>query len=144
LTPVTLTLLGAPEGKGRPRFGKGFTYTPVKTRSYEAMLRHEAALAMRGRQFLEGALQLVVTAYMPIPASWSRKRQHMAAAGDIMPTSRPDADNRLKPLDALNAVCWRDDAQIVSLTFTKRYSVKPSLVVTISQAVPCDIEKAAA
>jgi Holliday junction resolvase RusA-like endonuclease len=121
---ITIELAGEPKGKGRPRFGKGFTYTPAKTRSYETALRWAAQLAMRGRKPLEGPLSLAVEALMPVPTSWSRKRQLMAVAGDIRPTTRPDFDNINKTLDALNGIVWRDDAQVATWSGTKLYSEK--------------------
>jgi Holliday junction resolvase RusA-like endonuclease len=131
-TPITIELTGEPRGKGRPRFTRaGIAYTPAGTRSYEAMLRLAAQDAMGGASPLEGALALTVEAYMPIPRSWSGKRQREAAAGRILPITRPDADNLMKPIDALNGVVWRDDAQIVSVSFNKRYSERPRLVVTV-------------
>lgn len=36
-------------------------------------------------------------------------------------TKRPDVDNLGKCLDALNGICWHDDAQIVQLTVSKDY-----------------------
>jgi Holliday junction resolvase RusA-like endonuclease len=144
MMPIVIELLGEPKGNGRPRFGKGFTYTPAKSRNYEAQLALAAAAVMNGRTPIEGPLMLTVTAFMPIPRSWSRKRQNMAAAGDILPTSRPDADNLLKSLDGLNGITWRDDSQVVTLSLTKRYSARPRLVITINEVVACNIAEAAA
>jgi Holliday junction resolvase RusA-like endonuclease len=131
--PIVIELLGEPKGKGRPRFTRsGIAYTPVKTRSYEASLAWTAAAAMKGAKPLEGPLALTVEAYVPIPSSWSGKRQRMAAAGDIRPTTRPDADNIMKTLDGLNGIVWRDDAQIVDVRCVKAYSERPRLVVTVT------------
>jgi hypothetical protein len=81
--PLILTIPGVPRGKGRPRFVKasGRTYTPEQTASYEAVIRHEAALEMRGAEPVEGPLAIAVTAVLPIPASWSRKRREAAIGG---------------------------------------------------------------
>ena len=48
---IIVELAGEPRGKGRPRFVRktGHAFTPQKTASYEAMLRHEAALVMGTR-----------------------------------------------------------------------------------------------
>jgi Holliday junction resolvase RusA-like endonuclease len=127
-----ITLVGEPKGKGRPRFTRlGRAYTPAKTRSYEAALRYAAQEAMDGRPPFEGPLRLEVTAWLPIPTSWSGKKQKQAAAGELRPTTRPDFDNYLKALDALNEVVWRDDAQVVTQSFAKFYSVQPKLVVIV-------------
>ena len=124
-----------PRGKGRPRFVKasGRTYTPEQTASYEAVIRHEAALEMRGAEPVEGPLAIAVTAVLPIPASWSRKKREAAIAGDVWPVGRPDADNFLKAAcDALNAIVYRDDSQLVRMEATKCYGVAPRLSITVT------------
>ena len=68
---------------------------------------------------------------MPIPKSWSKTKQQDALMHRVRPTTKPDADNVLKQLDALNEVCWRDDSQIVEATVRKFYSDRPRLVITI-------------
>lgn len=141
-TPISIELLGAPRGKGRPRHTRaGVTYTPAKTRSYETSLAWTAAAAMKGKPPLDGPLTLVVEAHLPIPTSWSKKRQAMAVAGALRPCSKPDADNLLKIVDGLNAICWRDDAQVIDARVVKLYSERPRLVITIT---PIDAEATAA
>jgi Holliday junction resolvase RusA-like endonuclease len=130
---LIIELLGEPRGKGRPRFVRrtGHAYTPQRTASYEAMLRHEAALAMAGRAPLEGPLLVQVAAHFEIPASWSAKKRAAALAGEIRPTKRPDWENVAKMLDAFNAVVWRDDAQVVSGLIEKFYSDRPRLHIEV-------------
>ena len=141
-TPITIELPGEPRGKGRPRFTRaGIAYTPAKTRSYEASLSWTAAAAMKGAKPLEGPLVLIVEAYMPIPMSWSGKRQRMAAAGDIRPTTRPDFDNIMKTLDGLNGIVWRDDAQVVDVRCVKAYSERPRLRITVEPSQVRAIEE---
>jgi Holliday junction resolvase RusA-like endonuclease len=136
-TPIVIELPGTPRGKGRPRHTRaGVTYTPAATRGYEASLAWTAAAAMKGRAPLEGPLRLTVEAHMPIPTSWSGRRQRMAAAGEIKPTTKPDYDNVLKTLDALNNVVWRDDSQIIDVRCVKRYSERPRLRITVAPLVP--------
>lgn len=130
---ITVTMFGAPRGKGRPRFirATGMAFTPAPTREYEGLLRHEAGLVMNGRPPLEGPVDVALFAFMPIAESWSKKKQREALANTIHPTGKPDLDNLLKMLDAFNGVVWRDDAQVVTGTFTKRYSDRPRLVVEV-------------
>ena len=138
---VRIEVLGPPRGKGRPRFtarnGFATAYPDKQTATYEAVLRHEAALAMTGRQPLEGPLRLDVIAWLPIPASWWAKKRERAAAGLIWPTSRSaaDLDNIIKGIDALNEVVWRDDSQIVYIHARKYYSTRPSLVLIVEPVV---------
>ncbi|MFX8637221.1 RusA family crossover junction endodeoxyribonuclease, partial [Acinetobacter baumannii] len=47
-------------------------------------------------------------------------------------TSRPDGDNVLKAVgDGLNAVLWRDDAQIAEASIRKIYSETPGLEIEV-------------
>jgi Holliday junction resolvase RusA-like endonuclease len=133
---VVVELLGEPKGKGRPRFVRatGRTYTPQRTASYEACLRHEAALAMAGRPPLAGAVRVAVAAYFGVPQSWPQKKRAAALAGSLRPTTKPDWENVAKMLDALNGVVWIDDKQVVSGLIEKHYSDRPRLVVTVATA----------
>jgi Holliday junction resolvase RusA-like endonuclease len=130
---LTIELPGPPRGKGRPRFVRatGHVYTPDETRRYEQALRDQALIAMGAEPPVNGPLAVYVEALFPIPASWSLRQHDRALAGAILPTGRPDVDNLLKILDALNGVVWFDDKQIVTATIKKRYSNNPTLVVKI-------------
>lgn len=128
---ISITLSGIPRPKGRPRFGKGRIYTPTSTKSYEAGLKLVVRRAMDGRQPLQGALVLIVKAFLPIPKSWSKKKKSMAMESKIFPTGRPDADNLLKSVDALNGVVWEDDAQVVDARVAKFYSQEPRLEIVV-------------
>lgn len=132
---IIVELAGGPKGKGRPRFSRatGHTYTDAKTRSYEGALRFASQEAMAGRLPMEGPLKVVVRAYLPIAESWSKKKRADAIAGRVQPTVKPDADNLIKVLDALNEVVWRDDKQIVHATIIKAYAERPRLTIAVSR-----------
>lgn len=136
MTEIVIQLPGVPVGKGRPRFVRatGHAFTPAKTRSYESMLQGVAIEAMRGIAPLEGALQVKVEAYFPVPQSWSKSKRSAALLGATRPTKKPDADNLLKVLDALNEVVFHDDSQIVDGSVVKHYSDQPRLVIRIREA----------
>lgn len=132
---ISITVPGAPVGKGRPRFtqARGFvqTFTPAKTRKYEDLIRCEAANVMCGRAPTQEPVSVTVYAYVPIPKSFSKKRHLDALSGALKPITRPDLDNYAKMLDGLNAIVWRDDSQITDLIVRKRYSDRPRLVITV-------------
>lgn len=133
---VEITLPGLPRGKGRPRFssrgGRVRTYTDEKTASFEGALRMAGAVAMGDREPLACALAADVTAVFPIPDSWSKTKRDAALAGAVRPTGKPDVDNIAKAaLDGLNGIAYRDDAQIVRATVTKRYGTNPETVIVI-------------
>ena len=134
--PIVIRLAGEPEGKGRPRFARatGRAFTPAATRAYEAALRYAAQTAMNGRPPVDGPLAVTLTAFMPVPASWSKKKQAAALDGELWPVGKPDADNLLKTIDALNEVVWRDDKQAVIATVVKTYSARPELRIVVRLA----------
>lgn len=137
---IRLELAGAPQGKGRGRAAVtkgGFVhvYTPQKTATYEAQLRHAATQVMAGRPPLDGPVALTMWLRFPIPASWSKKKREQALRNEIFPTVKPDADNSLKLTDALNFVCFQDDKQIVDARVIKRYSDTPGMTIDIRSVV---------
>jgi len=137
MTTVAIRLDGEPRGKGRPRFSRksGRAYTPAMTQNYEAALRVSAQHVMAGGALLAGPLDVSIRAVFAIPKGWAKKKKAEAEAGTLRATKRPDVDNLAKMIDALNGVVWSDDAQISDLTIYKRYSLKPSLTVEVSDGV---------
>jgi Holliday junction resolvase RusA-like endonuclease len=56
----------------------------------------------------------------------------MALAGEVLPTTKPDADNVVKAVfDGLNGVLWRDDVLVVDLRVRKRYAATPCVRVEV-------------
>lgn len=136
MTDLTFEVPGEPQGKGRARAVRigGFTRlaTPAKTVAYEGLIAHAAAAAMGSRPPIEAACEISVVAYFGVPASWSKVKQQRAIDGVIRPAKKPDGDNILKAVaDGLNGVAWRDDAQAVEASISKRYSARPGLIVTV-------------
>ena len=132
---LTLTIPGVPVAKGRPKIsargGFAHAYTPAKTRHYEDMIRCEAAAVMQDRNPLNEPVAMMVTAYVPMPKSMSKKKRQEAVDGIVKPVTRPDADNYAKAaLDGCNAIIFRDDSQVSDLIVRKRYSERPRLVIT--------------
>lgn len=140
---LQFTIPGDPVPKGRPRFrivapkGKPpfvSTYTPPETVAYENRVRAQAQIAMAGRAPLSGPIEVLMEIRVPIPASWSKKKQVAAAAGQVRATKRPDQDNVHKGvLDACNGVCWVDDGQIVMSTVRKLYAAAPCVIMAVRE-----------
>jgi Holliday junction resolvase RusA-like endonuclease len=86
---------------------------------------------MRNMPPLGGPVEVVVEAFMMVPASWSLKKRLSAIAGQIKPITKPDLDNIVKALDGMNGIVVVDDSQIVKLTATKQYAETPQLLVTV-------------
>jgi Holliday junction resolvase RusA-like endonuclease len=113
--PVTISLAGVPQGKGRARaFLRGNHighYTPEKTRTYEGMIRSAAMDTIGNNPPLECPVEFVMRAIFPVPTSWSGKKRDRALTGEIKPGKKPDLDNIAKAWnDALNGVVYRDDS----------------------------------
>jgi Holliday junction resolvase RusA-like endonuclease len=131
--PITLIIDGvAPVAKARPRMTRrGHVYTPAATRAYENMVRQLAALEMRGKAPLQGAVRIELLIELGVPTSWSERKRAAAISGDIWPAGKPDLDNLAKAgLDACSGILIADDAQIVELRAVKKYG-EPKLVLTV-------------
>ena len=133
---MKITIPGPPCAKQRPRMTKnGHTYTPEKTVNYETLVRQLYIQATK--EYHDGALRLVVNAFFTIPKSTSKKKREKMLQGIIRPTKRPDWDNIGKiASDALNAIAYRDDSQIVDATVRKWYSDEPRVEVEITELTP--------
>lgn len=134
MADVIITIPGKPAAWQRARSnGKVRFDSPEQSRN-KMTIAQIGAEAMRGRPPLEGPLEVTVAAFWPWPKSISEKRRRTYGAHFF--ASRPDADNTAKLLgDALNNIVWRDDAQIVTLQVTKRYSLTPQTIVRVTVLV---------
>lgn len=134
---IKFTVPGAPVGKGRPKVstrGGKFAkmYTPEKTANYETLVALAAQQAMVGRTLLAGPVEVQMAILLPIPASWSKKKQAAAIAGQVYPTKKPDADNVVKAIfDGINGVVWNDDVQACDIVVRKRYAETPGVQVLV-------------
>ena len=137
---ITFTIPGQPVGKQRPKIVKigGFSRmaTPQKTVSYEGLVAMTAQQAMAGRPMFEAAVAVNLFIDCQVPASWSAKKQRMALAGEVLPTTKPDCDNVVKAVfDGLNGVLWRDDVLVVDCRLRKRYAATPRVRVEVWSVV---------
>ncbi len=116
---VTLYIYGDPVPKERPRVTRHGTYTPQKTKDYEALVQ-KAWFAAGARSFRAGTpVRISVFAYFALPQSMSKKkRQQLHLTPHVK--HRADVDNLAKAvLDALNGVAYPDDCAVYSLTVHK-------------------------
>lgn len=108
--------------KGRPRFARRgkfiSTYTPQRTKSYEQLIAWTAKAA--GVRLAEGPVSLTVTAFFKLPDSISKKeRERRVTMGH---TQKPDCDNIVKIMDALNGIAYHDDAQVTEMACSKQWT----------------------
>jgi Holliday junction resolvase RusA-like endonuclease len=116
----------APIAKGRPEFARGgFAYTPQKTRMAEHELKYWLIQAKPPLFDKDTALFLELRFDFIKPKSAPKKRKH--------PIVRPDFDNLTKlTCDAMNKLCYHDDAQIVRVLIEKRYSDNCGIFIRLS------------
>lgn len=129
---MIIVIPGEPVPKGRPRMTRtGHTYTPARTRQYEKVIAD--AWRTQSGEHLTGAIRAEILAYFKIPTSQKKAVQKNMEAGLIRPTKRPDLDNIIKTLDALNGLAYDDDAQIVDIKAVKFYDTEPRLEITLEE-----------
>ncbi|BBH13391.1 RusA family crossover junction endodeoxyribonuclease [Chromobacterium haemolyticum] len=136
---ISFFVPGAPVGKGRPKVssrGGKFArmYTPEKTANYESLIALAAQEAMDGNPLISGPADVEISMFLPVPTSWSKKKQAAALQGQVYPTKKPDADNVIKAIfDGINGVVWVDDVQACDIVVRKRYADKPGVEVTVRE-----------
>ena len=127
---TNFTIPGDPQGWTRTRTNNGQFFTAPETRAYQNSVRWMAKA--NGVQLIEGPVSVAIVAHYRVPATASRKRKASMLSGEEFPTKKPDIDNVVKNiLDALNAMAWVDDAQVVSLNVQKLWSEEPRVEVTV-------------
>lgn len=134
---IGFTIEGAPVPKGRPRFTRtGHTFTPAKTRQYEALVTARAREVMIGKRKIEkpNAVRVDILAIFPVPSSWSKKRRTAALQGVEHHVSKPDLDNVQKAiLDGMNGIVFEDDSQVIDSRTRKAYGSEPGVKVFIDE-----------
>lgn len=135
---MKFTIPGEPCGKARPRvvhngnFSRA--YTPEKTVNYETLVKLEYQRQCGGAYISAGGIHMSIIARCAIPNSASKRKAQAMLDGAIRPTKKPDCDNIIKIIcDALNGIAYKDDAQIISVSIEKRYSVMPSVEVALQE-----------
>lgn len=139
---ITFTVHGEARGQGRPRAairgGHATVYEKAEDKSYKGLIQFSALKALReqGLPFPiapdgQGISVMLFIHKLP-PKSFPKKKTEAALAGEIMPCTKPDADNVAKIfLDAMNRVVYRDDSAITELIVTKSYSTQEDVQVLI-------------
>ena len=81
----------------------------------------------------DGPVEVEMMFYIPIPKSWPKAKVESAIENKIYPMHKMDWDNLGKiQCDAMNALVYVDDGQIIRATATKRYSLTPMAHITVS------------
>jgi len=133
MTEITLIIPGEPKAKQRPRWFKHGTYTPAETVNYETYIKELFVAKYPDFVPLETALSLELIAYFTIPKSASKKKQRLMRLHMLKPTKKPDLDNCIKIIDALESLAYKNDNQFVAIVAKKYYSMRPRLEIRIME-----------
>ena len=131
---VKLTIPGVPFGKERPKFtsrGKfGKAVTPEKTVNYETFVKLLYNEKYGKLSFeADEPLKITIRAFM--------QQKELMRQGVLRPTKRPDWDNIGKIIgDALNAIAYPDDKQIVESHIVKFFDENPRVEIEIENIDP--------
>lgn len=93
--------------------------------SWRAVVATAAVAAMRQERVLplQGCVEVHFEFYSPRPRAHLRTSGAVKPGSPPRPPTAPDADKLARSVcDALNKVCWRDDAQVVRLVVDKLYT----------------------
>ena len=119
-------------GKGRPRFTKwGGTYTPDRTRNYEALIGLKFKEKYKCEPSEKPLKAIVVVTFEP-PKSLSKKKREALLLTKY--TKKPDVDNVIKAiLDGLNGIAYKDDSQIYDLKTRKEYGLEDTIYIELEE-----------
>lgn len=108
--------------------GRGFVYTPQKTRDAEK----ELGLLIRNVGTLSGVPSdrpIVLTLIFGLPRLKSQRGIH-----PIAHAKRPDIDNFLKlVMDTGNGILWKDDGQVYDVSMKKLYVMEPHILIRVEE-----------
>jgi Holliday junction resolvase RusA-like endonuclease len=129
---MTITFIGNPVPQPRPqvsfRNGHGFAWDPAHNKKEEL----KKQLYGQKTEVMEGALRMVLKAFMPIPKSFSQKKQN--GLNGQYHISKPDLDNITKTyLDILEGICFKNDSQVCVMELVKAYSTNPRVEITFNK-----------
>ena len=117
-----------PRGKARAQILRsGRSYTPKDTVDLEQLIGWKCKMLTDLPR--EGPVWLTVEATFAYPKAFSRKQRE----DTHWRTSKPDLDNIVKLVDALNGIAWADDAQVARLDCKKVYGEKQGLLISFGE-----------
>jgi len=98
-----------------------------------ALLYHEDL--SHKKPLIEGPVKIYYLFGMKAPLTWSKKKKESAYAGNIPHVTKPDYDNLKKTYnDIIKGVVIKDDNQITSGEYLKKYEKNPRVEIWIYAA----------
>lgn len=127
---ISFEVPGVPVPQSRPRVSRYGTYYPPKVKAYREYVSAIAKAAMRGREPMQGALEMSCVFFFTPPKNTPKKA--LSAMYGTYYIGKKDTDNLVKGVaDALIGICYVDDSQIVVLHASKVYADKPRAEIVI-------------
>jgi len=136
MAKIEFIVLGVPKAQARHRHTSAGKFV----RTYDPTATEKQDFAVVVQQYapptpFTGPISVSWTAYFPRPKSHYRTGKYAGQLKDNAPVwhiTRPDRDNVDKfILDALSGIFWKNDSQVCDGPLSKRYSVRPQLVIRI-------------
>lgn len=126
---IKFTIQIEPRPQKRDRIGSfgghGRSYKAPEQAKYEGKVAAMIDIH-RPERPLEGAIELQIVCYLPIPVSKTKRFKQAALSGYTRPVGKPDCTNMAKNVeDIMNGIFYHDDSQVVKLTVEKWYSDNP-------------------
>lgn len=138
-SPTAFIYDGELVAKERPRSKKNGagTYTPARTRKFEAAVNQAAKLWMEGEKPVAYPIRCKLIIYDHAPTTDALMLSLIGAKFDL----KKDLDNVAKAvLDGCNKALWYDDKQIVNLMVSRRYASMPGFTLKMWRAGMTDNE----
>jgi len=143
---ITFSVSGKPQPAGSKRAfvlrgganaGRAIiTDANPKSKDWKVDIKHEAQRAYTGEPW-DGPVELTLRFFVERPKSHYRSGMNADKLKDsapAFPTSKPDVLKLARGVeDAITAIIWKDDAQIVTEKLTKRYG-RPGVEIEIKEA----------
>ena len=128
---IRLIIPSIPVAKGRPRLSKWGTYTPKKTKDYEAYVQSLWAQQYGNMEPSQKPIKCDLTFEFEPPKSYT-KTMRKRCLQEIWHVKKPDTDNLIKSVtDSLNGLAYVDDSQIVVMTVEKKYGEESRTVIEL-------------
>lgn len=128
----TYVFNGAPVPMMRPRLTKYGVWDP------QGHIKNDLRLVLQTQHLkqdlFQGALELEMVFFMPLPNSWSTKKKAAHVGHDHI--CKPDLDNLIKlPLDICSKIIFHDDCIISRICAKKVYDNEPRTQITVRELI---------
>ena len=112
-------------------FSRWSVRTPDKTKDFETELLLKSKRFIK-EQIKKGRPILIRLIFKrQLLKSMNKTKKKEALEYKRFPTQRPDLDNYIKTIDALQEIAWHDDSQVVCILSSKIYAETPSIQIDI-------------